>query len=298
MASLKELKIRIGSVKSTQKITKAMKMVAASKLKRAQERAEAGRPYAEKMARMLATLAGKVNADNAPKLLVGRESAKPNHLLIVATADRGLCGGFNGSIAKAARVQILEREKKGEAVQILLVGKKGYDLLKADFSSYVTERLVAYDGKQPSYEHAQEVADRVLAAFEGEKIDGCSIIYNKFVNALTQEVQVQSLVPLEVDADAAKDDQPQASGLDAVYEYEPGEAEILKDLLPRNVAVQIYKAMLENAASEQGARMTAMDNATRNAGEMIQKLTLQYNRSRQAAITTELTEIVAGAEAV
>lgn len=298
MPNLKDLKTRIKSVKNTQKITKAMKMVAASKLKKAQERAEHARPYAEKMEQMLMSLASKANPDNAPLLLSGRRDAQGRavdkiHLLIVATADKGLCGGFNSSIVKEVRQQIARREASGQQVKILTVGKKGYEQLAGQFKNRMVSRIHTHTYRQPEYSIAEDAAHQAIALFERGEIDSCSVVYNKFLNALTQKVTVQPLIPLEI---GANDNAAQADG--AVYEYEPSEEEILVRLLPLNIATQVFRALLENAASEQGARMTAMDNATRNAGEMINKLTLQYNRTRQAAITKELIEIISGAEAL
>ena len=298
MANLKELKTRIGSVKSTQKITKAMKMVAASKLRRAQERAEAARPFSEKMERMLNTLATKADTQSASPLLVGRrddagEVVDNIHLLVVATADRGLCGGFNSSIVKKARLEIAALVKAGKQVKIVTLGKKAYEQLKTEHGDKVIERY-DFDGKAPEFEQAQAAANRVLSEFDGGKVDSASLIFNTFVSPLQQDVTHQSLIPLEI-KQADNDNEDDSS---AAYEYEPSEEAILSDLLPRNIAVQIFAGLLENAASEQGARMTAMDNATTNAAEMINKLTLVYNRTRQAAITTELTEIISGAEAL
>jgi F-type H+-transporting ATPase subunit gamma len=301
MPSLKELKNRIKSVKSTQKITKAMKMVAASKLRRAQERAEAARPFSTKIENVIQNLAKSANPATAPELLTGKRDAQGNivnstHLFIVTAADRGLCGGFNGSIIKAAKQHILKMQGQGKTVKIIAVGKKARDLLKNQFDKSIIHRQPAMKGKQPDYVEAENVAKIVISLFEKGEIDSASIVYNKFVNALTQIVTIQSLVPLELPAEPANDNAPSTSA--APYEYEPSEAEILASLLPKNIAVQIYKAVLENYASEQGARMTAMDNATRNAGEMIHGLSLKYNRSRQAAITKELIEIISGAEAL
>lgn len=299
MPSLKELKNRIKSVKSTQKITKAMKMVAASKLRRAQERAEAARPFSTKIESVIQNLAKSANPASAPELLTGRRDEQgvvfdKTHLLIVTAADRGLCGGFNGSIIKATKQHIAKTQAAGKNVKIIAVGKKARDLLKSQFESQIIHRQPAMKGKQPDYVEAENVAKLVISLFEKGEIDSASIVYNKFVNALTQIVTVQSLIPLELPAEAANDNVTGA----APYEYEPSEAEILASLLPKNIAVQIYKAVLENFASEQGARMTAMDNATRNAGDMIHGLSLKYNRSRQAAITKELIEIISGAEAL
>jgi len=302
MANLKDLKTRIGSVKSTQKITKAMKMVAASKLRRAQERAEAARPYSMRMERMIVTLAENSSKDNAPALLVGHKDSDGNikdktHLIIVVTSDRGLCGGFNGNIAKATKQKITTLSKKGKAVKILTVGKKGFELLKGDHASKVIDNKLASETAQPEYFEAEAVAEKVIAMFEKGEIDSCSVVYNKFVNALTQIVTFQPLIPLDLSAVEAGIKEIDKGAI-AVCDYEPSEEAVLSQLLPQNIATQIYHSYLESSASEQGSRMTAMDNATRNAGDMIDKLSLVYNRTRQAAITTELTEIVAGAEAV
>lgn len=298
MADLKQLKNRIKSVKSTQKITKAMKMVAAAKLRRAKENAEAARPYADAMAQMLSTLAsGSANAGHAPALLAGNgpiDGRAETHLLIVATSDRGLCGGFNSSIARATRRKIIELQNQGKVVQLFFIGRKGYDQLRMDFSHLEVGRLFDATKGKMSYADAEVIAKQVIAPFEAMEIDQIHIVYNHFKNAISQIVTFQQLVPLPLAALVA-DETPQAA---VPYEYEPEEQAVLNTLLPKNVGMQIFKALLENAASEQGARMTAMDNATRNAGEMIKKLTLVYNRTRQAVITKELIEIISGAEAV
>ena len=295
MPSLKSLRIRINSVKSTQKITKAMKMVAASKLRRAQEAAEAARPYAERMAGILASLAaGQNGAENAPRLLVGTGSDQV-HLLVVATAERGLCGAFNSSIVKLARRKIEELTAAGKTVKILCVGKKGRDQLRRDHASKIVDTLDLSKAKRVGFAEAQEITDRVVAMFEAGEFDVAHIFYNNFKSVISQIPTAQQLIPAMVAGDAAAE-APDLGG--AVYEYEPDEETILLQLLPRNLSMQVYRALLENAASEQGARMSAMDNATRNAGEMIKKLTQVYNRSRQAPITKELIEIISGAEAV
>lgn len=295
MPSLKSLRIRINSVKSTQKITKAMKMVAASKLRRAQEAAEAARPYAERMAGILASLAaGQNGAENAPRLLVGTGSDQV-HLLVVATAERGLCGAFNSSIVKLARRKIEELTAAGKTVKILCVGKKGRDQLRRDHASKIVDTLDLSKAKRVGFAEAQEITDRVVAMFEAGEFDVAHIFYNNFKSVISQIPTAQQLIPAMVAGDAAAE-APDLGG--AVYEYEPDEETILLQLLPRNLSMQVYRALLENAASEQGARMSAMDNATRNAGEMIKKLTQVYNRSRQAQITKELIEIISGAEAV
>lgn len=294
MPSLKSLRIRINSVKSTQKITKAMKMVAASKLRRAQEAAEAARPYAERMAVMLASLAGgQAGSDNAPRLLVGT-GRDDVHLLVVATAERGLCGAFNSSIVKLARRRIEELTGQGKKVKILCVGKKGRDQLRRDHADKIIDTVDLAKVRRIGFGEAQGVADRVVSMFEAGEFDVATIYFNNFKSVISQIPTGTQLIPAQVGGDAAVESD--LGG--AVYEYEPEEGEILEKLLPRNLSVQVYRALLENAASEQGARMSAMDNATRNAGEMIKKLTQVYNRSRQAQITKELIEIISGAEAV
>lgn len=294
MPSLKSLRVRINSVKSTQKITKAMKMVAASKLRRAQEAAEAARPYAERMAGILASLAaGQTGSDTAPRLLVGTGSDKV-HLLVVATAERGLCGAFNSSIVKLARRKIEELTAQGKTVKILCVGKKGRDQLRRDHAAKIVDTVDLAKVKRIGFAEAQEIADRVVAMFEAGEFDVAHVFFNNFKSVISQVPTAQQLIPaMAGDAAAAA---PDLNG--ATYEFEPDEETILTQLLPRNLSMQVYRALLENAASEQGARMSAMDNATRNAGEMIKKLTTVYNRSRQAQITKELIEIISGAEAV
>ena len=292
MASLKELRNRIASVQATQKITRAMQMVAASKLRRAQEAAEAARPYADRMGAVLGNLAASINdVETAPKLLAGTGSDK-RHLLIVATAERGLCGGFNSSIARLAREDAQKLMAAGKQVQILCVGRKGYDVLKRYFDKELLDP-VSYQGlKSIGFDQAQEVASRVLADFDVDSFDMCTLYYSKFENVISQVPTGLQIIPASFD----DSETPDLGG--AAYDYEPEENDILDALLPRNIAVQILRALLENAASEQGARMTAMDNATRNAGEMIDSLSITYNRSRQAQITKELIEIISGAEAL
>lgn len=294
MASLKDLKIRINSVASTQKITQAMKMVAASKLRRAQEAAEAARPYATRMEKVLSGLAMSVGGQpGAPKLLAGTGADKV-HLVIVATSERGLCGGFNTSIVRAARLKIEALMKEGKEVKILCIGKKGFAQLKHLHSDKILDVIDMSGVRQVSFSDASPVAMRVLKMFEEGEFDVATLYYSRFKSILTQIVTAQQLIPAAFEE---KDDEDE--GLKgAIYGYEPEEEEILSTLLPRNVTVQLFKALLENAASEQGARMIAMDSATRNAGDMIDRLTLQYNRSRQAAITKELIEIISGAEAL
>lgn len=296
MASLKDLRARITSVKNTRKITSAMKMVAASKLRRAQEAAEAGRPYAERMERMLGNLAGSVVGQaGAPKLLSGT-GKQDVHLLVVITADRGLCGGFNSNVARAARNATRELLAEGKTVKLLCVGRKGRDQLKRDYASLIVQSYEGLARKGVTFAGADSVAQRVLAMYDAGEFDVCTVIYNKFQSAIAQVVTRQQLIPFPVPQLAAGQDA--AAGPKALYEYEPSEEGILTELLPKNVAMQMFSSMLESDASEQGARMTAMDNATRNAGDMIGKLTLVYNRTRQAAITKELIEIISGAEAV
>jgi F-type H+-transporting ATPase subunit gamma len=293
MPSLKELRNRIGSVKQTQKITSAMKLVAASKLKRAQEQAEAARPFAERMATMLTNLAASVaTTEGAPPLLAGSGKADV-HLLIVATADRGLCGGFNSSIVRGARARIRALREDGRQVKLLCVGRKGRDILRRDFGELIVGTIEGVGRRRLEYAEAVQIAERVNAMYEAGEFDVATIVYNRFRSAITQILTLQQLIPVQ--PAAAEEAQ---SEVGAVYEFEPDEEAILKELLPRNLAVQIYGALVENAASEQGARMTAMDNATRNAGEMIESLSLFYNRTRQAQITRELIEIVSGAEAL
>jgi F-type H+-transporting ATPase subunit gamma len=289
MASLKALKIRIGSVKSTQKITKAMQMVAAAKLKRAQMAAEAGRPYAERIEQVVSSLASRVIiSDQTPKLLAGNGHDQV-HLLIVTTSERGLAGAFNSNIIRAARRKADELTAAGKTVKILTVGKKGR-VLKRFYPKNIAGDIEMGAIKNVAFADAQMVAHNVIDRFEAGEFDVAHLFYAKFQSALVQEPVAQQVIPVPVD--------PNAGGTAGAVEYEPDEETILADLLPRNLAVQIYRALLENAASEQGSRMTAMDNATRNAGDMINRLTIQYNRTRQAAITTELVEIISGAEAL
>jgi F-type H+-transporting ATPase subunit gamma len=288
MPSLKALKNRIGSVKNTRKITKAMQMVAAAKLRRAQEAAEAARPYAGRMTAVMSALAAGVGTgDGAPKLLAGNGKDQV-HLLVVMTSERGLCGGFNSSIVKLARARANELSSQGKTVRILTVGKKGREQLKRDWAQAFTSHVDLSDVKRVGYGNAQGVARQVIAAFENGEADVVTIFYNRFQSVISQIPTMQQVIPAKFEA----------TGGTALYDYEPSEEAILADLLPRGVATQIFTALLENGASEQGARMSAMDNATRNAGDMINKLTIQYNRSRQAAITKELIEIISGAEAL
>jgi F-type H+-transporting ATPase subunit gamma len=296
MATLKELRNRIRSVRSTQKITSAMKMVAASRLKRAQEQAEAARPYGSRMERMLGSLAANLRGHAmAPKLLAGTGSDQ-THLIIVATSDRGLAGGFNASILRETRRTIRQLQGAGKTVKLLTIGRKGRDSLRRDYRRLIVESRTDVGRPKLTFESAREIADKVLSLFEPGEFDVCTIVFNRFRSAMTQVVTKQQLIPFA--PPEAKEEKKDEERAGAVYEFEPEEAEILGELLPRNLAVQIFTALLENAASEQGARMTAMDNATRNAGEMIDRLNTTYNRSRQAAITKELIEIISGAEAL
>jgi F-type H+-transporting ATPase subunit gamma len=295
MASLKALKGRIASVKSTQKITKAMKMVAAAKLRRAQQAAEAGRPYAQRLEGVMASLASRVViGPQSPKLLAGT-GKQDTHLLVVATSDRGLAGAFNSNIVRAARKAADELQKQGKTVYFYLVGRKGRAVIQRLFPKQIVHQFDTSGIKQPSFADAQAIANDIVDRYTTDGIDVVHLFYARFQSALVQEPTQQQIIPVPLqDAGAAAP----AGGASASVEYEPGEEEILEELLPRNVAVQIFRAMLENAASEQGSRMTAMDNATRNAGDMINRLSIQYNRTRQAAITTELVEIISGAEAL
>ena len=291
MATLDDLKKRIASVKSTQKITKAMKMVAAAKLRRAQENAEKGRPYAEKMNNIILNLTnGIFDKENAPKLLSGTGEEKV-HLCIVLTSDRGLCGGFNTNIIKKAKAYFKKISEEGKILKIITVGSKGHDQLKRIFKDNIIEKMSFKESKTINYLDAEKVGKMIIESFEKLEFDVCTIFYNKFKNVITQIPQEQQIIPLktsEVEGESSDDN----------YEFEPDEDEILNNLLPKNISTQIFKAMLENSASEQGSRMSAMDSATRNAGEMVDKLTIEYNRSRQAAITKELIEIISGAESL
>jgi len=291
MPNLKDLKTRINSVKSTQKITSAMKMVAAAKLRRAQEAAESGRPYATRMGQVIASLAAKSDKESASALLVGRKEIR-THLLVVVSADRGLCGGFNGSIIRAAKNEIASAQASGKQVKLFVVGRKAGDALRSDEAASIFDSLENIQGSGVSYGDAAEISAKIITGFEAGEFDSASLLFNKFVNAITQEVTHRSLIPAEIEE--AEED----TGLNASYEYEPEESELLADLLPRNLATQIFSSLLESSAAELAARMTAMDNATRNAGDMIDRLTLVYNRTRQANITKELIEIISGAEAL
>ena len=290
MASLDDLKKRITSVKSTQKITKAMKMVAAAKLKRAQENAERGRPYSEKMNNVILNLSNGISdKENAPKLLSGTGTDKI-HLCVIMTSDRGLCGGFNANIIKKAKSFFAKLIQEGKEIKIITVGSKGNDQLKRAYGDKIIENISFKNSKNANYFDAEKVGKTIIERFENNEFDVCTIFYNQFKNVITQIPQSQQVIPLN-----NKDDEKKSEDN---YEFEPDEDEILNNLLPKNISTQIFKAMLENSASEQGARMSAMDNATRNAGEMVDKLTIEYNRSRQAAITKELIEIISGAESL
>lgn len=302
MASLKDLRNRIASVKATQKITKAMQMVAAAKLRRAQEAAEASRPYSARMGAVLANLASGINdSENSVPLLSGTGN-NDVHLLLVATAERGLCGGFNSNIAKLARDHANDLMAAGKTVKILCVGKKGADVLKRQFSDKILDIVDLREVKRLAFSDAAGIGNRVLKMFDDGEFDVCTLFFSEFKSVISQIPTPLQLIPARVEdeiAEASEEAQHELLDLDgAIYEYEPEEKEILEALLPRNVSVQIFRALLENAASEQGARMSAMDNATRNAGEMIDKLTISYNRQRQAQITNELIEIISGAEAL
>ena len=291
MASLDDLKKRIASVKSTQKITKAMKMVAAAKLKRAQESAEKGRPYSEKMNNIILNLSdGISDKENAPKLLSGSGNDKI-HLCVIMTSDRGLCGGFNSNIIKKAKSYFAKLAEDGKDLKIITVGSKGNDQLKRLYGDKIIANISFKESKNANYFDAEKVSKIVIEKFGAEEFDVCTIFYNQFKNVITQIPQAQQIIPLNVEN--SEEDKSEDS-----YEFEPDEDEILSNLLPKNISTQIFKAMLENSASEQGSRMSAMDNATRNAGEMVDKLTIEYNRSRQAAITKELIEIISGAESL
>jgi len=293
MPSLDDLKKRIASVKSTQKITKAMKMVAAAKLRRAQESAEKGRPFSEKMNNIILNLSNSISdKDNASKFLKGTGNDK-TYLCVVITADRGLCGGFNTNICKKARGYFENILKQGKTLKIFTVGSKGHDQLKRAYGKYIIEKINFKGFKKISYNEAEKIGKKIIDLFNNNQFDICTIFYNKFKNVITQIPQSQQIIPIE---NLKKEEEKEK--VQNPYEFEPEESEILNDLLPRNISTQIFKAFLENAASEQGSRMTAMDNATRNAGDLVDKLTITYNRSRQATITKELIEIISGAESL
>jgi len=289
MPSLDDLRKRIKSVKSTQKITKAMKMVAAAKLRKAQENAEKGRPYSEKMNNIILNLLNNItDKENVPKLLAGTGNEKI-HLCIVLTADRGLCGGFNANIVKKAKSFFEKIKTEGKSLKIITVGSKGYDQLKRVYGNQIIEKVSFKNSKVVNYLDAEIVGKKIIELFEKNEFDICTIFYNRFKNVITQIPQEQQIIPL-------KSSEVKENSVDDNYEFEPEEDEILSNLLPKNISTQIFKAMLENSASEQGSRMSAMDSATRNAGELVDKLTINYNRRRQAAITKELIEIISGAE--
>ena len=291
MPSLKDLKTRINSVKSTQKITSAMKMVAAAKLRRAQDSAERGRPYADRMQQIVNSLASKADPISAPQLLVG--NGKENtHLLVVVSADRGLCGGFNGAITRQTRTEAARLRGEGKTVKLLMVGRKSADALRRELGDSYIDSLEGIQGTAVEYADAASIGETVRNGFEAGEFDVCTVIFNKFKSAISQEVTLKRLIPAEVGEDTQDDD----AGVS--YEYEPDEEELLAAVLPRNISTQVYSALLESSAAELAARMTAMDNATRNAGDLIERLTLVYNRTRQATITKELIEIISGAEAV
>tara|TARA_Y100000992_G_scaffold291919_1_gene248821 strand:+ start:337 stop:1215 length:879 start_codon:yes stop_codon:yes gene_type:complete len=292
MPSLDDLKKRIKSVKSTQKITKAMKMVAAAKLRKAQESAEKGRPYSQKMQNIILNLTKSINdSQNAPKLLVGTGEDK-RYLCVVLTADRGLCGGFNSNICKLAKSNFKKILNDGKELKIISVGSKGYDQIKREYGKYVIKKLSFKDKKSITFNDANIVGKEIISLYNQNEFDKCIIFYNNFKNVITQIPQSQQIIPVETKNNKKTEDENYS------YEFEPEEDEILEDLLPKNISVQVFRALLENAASEQGSRMTAMDNATRNAGDLVDKLTINYNRSRQASITKELIEIISGAESL
>ena len=292
MPSLDDLKKRIKSVKSTQKITKAMKMVAAAKLRKAQENAEKGRPYSQKMQNIILNLTKSINdPQNAPKLLIGTGDDK-KYLCVVLTADRGLCGGFNSNICKLAKINFKKILGEDKTLKIITVGSKGLDQIKREYGKYVIKKFSFKEKKQISFNEAKIVGDEIISLFNQNEFDKCILFYNNFKNVITQIPQAQQIIPAENNSSDKTDEKTHS------YEFEPDEDEILEDLLPKNISTQIFKALLENAASEQGSRMTAMDNATRNAGDLVDKLTINYNRSRQASITKELIEIISGAESL
>jgi F-type H+-transporting ATPase subunit gamma len=293
MPSLKDLRNRIASVKATRKITRAMQMVAAAKLRRAQEAATAARPYAQRMDELLANLNSRIaDRQGASPLLVGT-GREQTHLLVVMTAERGLCGGFNSNIARRARQDIIQLQREGKTVKILSVGRKGYDILRREYSRQIVHRFDLRGVRQIGFANAEDIARKILELFEAGEFDVCTLYYGEFKSVITQKPTALQIIPAKIPETAAA-----SPGAQAIHEYEPGEEEILERLLVRNIATQIFRGLLENAASEQGARMSAMDSATRNAGEMIDRLTLTYNRTRQAMITKELIEIISGAEAL
>jgi F-type H+-transporting ATPase subunit gamma len=298
MPSLKDFRTRIASVKSTRKITSAMKMVAASKLRRAQLQAEASRPYAERMAGMLSRLMDNIDISTSSPFLLGGTGKQDVHLLVVITSDRGLCGGFNAYVSRLARQEIRRLTEGGKTVKIVTVGRKARDSLKRDHADKIIQSFEGLGRKRLTFADAQSVTDAILALAEKREFDVCSVVYNKFKSVIAQIPTAQQLIPVPAVPKAVEAAAAEAAGPKTPYEFEPEEEEILQSLLPRNLGVQVYRALLDSAAGEQAARMTAMDNATRNAGDMIAKLTLRYNRARQAYITKELIEIISGAEAV
>ena len=292
MPSLDDLKKRIKSVKSTQKITKAMKMVAAAKLRKAQDNAEKGRPYSQKMEKIILNLTKSINdTENAPKLLIGTGNDQ-NYLCVVLTADRGLCGGFNSNICKLAKSNFKKILAEGKNLKIITVGSKGLDQIKRDYGKYIVKKFSFKEKKHISFFEAEIIGKEIISLFDKNEFDKCILFYNNFKNVITQIPQAQQIIPVENKSSDKSNENV------STYEFEPDEDEILEDLLPKNISTQVFKAFLENAASEQGSRMTAMDNATRNAGDLVDKLTINYNRSRQASITKELIEIISGAESL
>ncbi len=293
MPSLDDLRKRISSVKSTQKITKAMKMVAAAKLRKAQESAEKGRPFSQKMNEIILNLTTSMSSvENAPRLLIGTGEDE-THLCIIMTADRGLCGGFNSNICKLAKAHFEKMLKENKKLKIITVGTKGFDQLKREYGKYIIEKITFKEKRQIGFNEAEIIGKKILELFEKKEFDKCILFFNQFKNVITQTPQAQQIIP------AKKNDSLEKEKKEIkFYDFEPDQDEILEDLLPKNISTQVYKAFLENAASEQGSRMTAMDNATRNAGDLVEKLTVNYNRSRQASITKELIEIISGAESL
>ncbi len=298
MANLKELKTRISSVKSTQKITAAMKMVAASRLKRAQEAAEAARPYAVRMERMMSSVLQNPGALKSASRLLGGTGSEDTHLIVVVTSDRGLCGGFNSSISRESRNRIRALKAESKNIKIICVGRKGRDQLKTEFGDEIVEAYEGIGKAGVQFDEAQGIAGKIIEMFNADEFDICTVIYNKFISVISQEVTPMQIIPVQLSDAAAEEASNAQSGVSASYEFEPSEEEILTELLPANLNVQIFSALLESSASEHGARMSAMDNATRNAGDMIDDLSMIYNRSRQAKITSELIEIISGAEAL
>lgn len=300
MPSLKEYRNRIASVKSTRKITSAMKMVAASKLRRAQMQAEASQPYASRMADMLSRLAANIDVNESSPFLIAGSGKDDVHLLVVITSDRGLCGGFNGSVVRMAKQKIRDLTAEGKEVRIVCVGRKGHDALKREYSKQIVKKFEGLGRKSLSFAEAQQVALYILEQADARSFDVCTLVYNRFKSVISQVPSTQQLIPFKMESAEGADDKEaeNAEGVKSLYEFEPSEEKILEELLPKNLSVQVFRSMLDSAAGEQAARMTAMDNATRNAGDMIDGLTLSYNRARQAYITKELIEIISGAEAV